>query len=282
MTDLATERAALLVLLKRSKGGWGVIARRVLAASSALAVAEEDGMLSPTLFEEDPWDSEVAAALEAEQRWIADGLRLVTVLDADYPLALLAVAQQPPFVFLRGIRDETDHQGIAVVGSRRATDASLAAATRIARELVESGRVVVSGLAAGIDAAAHTAALAAGGRTVAVIGTGLKRNYPAKNAELQRQVGERGLIVSQFWPDSPPTKISFPMRNEVMSAWACATLVIQADFKSGARLQARIALQQGRTLYLYEGLKSEDWACEYANLGKATFISGVADLALLT
>lgn len=280
MPDLDDERLALLVLLKRSSGGWGKLTRRVSEAGSALAIAAEEGLLSPTLFDEEvAWESEVEAARAAARRWSAENLQLVTVLDSEYPAALRDVSQQPPFVFLKGTRDAADHAGVAIIGSRRATDASLQAAHLLAAGLAEAGRVVVSGLAAGVDAAAHAGALAAGGRTVAIVGTGLLRTYPAANAELQRQIGDEGLLVSQFWPDAPPTKISFPMRNEVMSAWSSASLVVQADARSGARMQARVALSQGRRLFLYEpSLRTEEWALDYVRADRAMFVRTPSDL----
>jgi DNA processing protein len=123
---------------------------------------------------------------------------------------------------------------------------------------------VFSGLAAGIDTAAHTAALAQGGRTVAVIGTGINRVYPPQNAQLQRQIAGRGAVVSQFWPDAPPTRQSFPMRNAVMSGMTLASVVVEASNTSGARLQARLALAQGRSVFLLESVLAEEWARECA------------------
>jgi DNA processing protein len=273
------ERLALLVLLKRRANGWGDIARRILAGSSALALAEEFGELSGTLFdEEDSWDRDIEAARGAISSWTDEGLHLSTVVDPDYPGVLGDVGQTPPFIFWRGTRDDRDHRGIAIVGSRRASEPSLAAASRLAEDLAAAGRVVISGLAAGIDTAAHTAALQAGGRTVASIGTGLRRTYPAPNAALQERLCTDGLVISRFWPDGPPTKFSFPMRNEVMSAWGAATCVVQADMKSGARMQARVALQQGRDLFLYRTMEAEAWARDYVDAGKARFVDSAADM----
>ena len=126
---------------------------------------------------------------------------------------------------------------------------------------------VVSGLAEGIDTAAHTAAIAAGGRTVAVIGTGLRRAYQSVNAGLQDRIAREHLVLSQFWPDAGPTKTSFPMRNAVMSGYAAATVVIEAAWKSGARMQARLALEHGRPVFLHESLLQHDLAREYQTRG---------------
>ena len=122
----------------------------------------------------------------------------------------------------------------------------------------------MSGLAAGIDTAAHTAALDRGERTVAVIGTGLHHTYPPQNAGLQRTIGSEGAVVSQFWPDSPPSRRSFPMRNAVMSGISLATVIVEATQTSGARIQARLALAQGRRVFLLEQLLVQEWARELA------------------
>jgi DNA processing protein len=151
-----------------------------------------------------------------------------------------------------------------VIGSRNASPRGLETAAKLATHLVRSGFTVVSGLAAGIDTAAHTAALAGGGRTVAVIGTGLRRTYPPQNARLQGQIVAEGAVISQFWPDAPPTRQSFPMRNAVMSGISLATAIVEASETSGARIQARLALAQGRPVFLLASLLSQRWAQEYA------------------
>jgi DNA processing protein len=124
--------------------------------------------------------------------------------------------------------------------------------------------VVGSGLAAGIDTAAHTAGLAAGGRTVAVIGTGLGRCYPPENAALQRRIADGCAVVSRFWPDAGPTRRSFPMRNVLMSGLARATIVVEAAATSGARVQAQRALAHGRPVFLLRRLLEQPWARELA------------------
>ncbi|MBV9336376.1 MAG: DNA-protecting protein DprA, partial [Solirubrobacterales bacterium] len=190
----------------------------------------------------------------------------VTVLDPGYPANLRAVHDRPPIVFLAGELAPADANGIAVVGARKATPRGLAAAATIAEHLTERGYTVVSGLAAGIDTAAHTAVLNRNGRTVAVIGTGLARSYPPQNAALQRRIASECAVISQFWPDAPPTRRSFPMRNAVMSGFALATVVVEASDTSGARMQARLALAQGRPVFLLASLvERQAWAREYAS-----------------
>lgn len=274
---LAEERIALLALLRRKALSWPVLARRVAESRSAVAVAEQEGLASATLFD-DQWSDDLAAAEGALREWEQARLSFVSVLDADYPERLADVKQMPPFFFASGTYDARDASGVAVIGSRRASEASLAAAARLAAGLAEAGTVVVSGLAAGVDTAAHRGALAAGGRTVAVIGTGINRCYPADNAQLQARIGREGLLVSQFWPDSPPSKVSFPLRNELMAGWCWASCVVQADERSGARLQARVALAQGRRVFLYRTMESEEWARRYVEDGRAEFVSSADDI----
>jgi DNA processing protein len=131
--------------------------------------------------------------------------------------------------------------------------------------LAHAGFVVVSGLAAGVDSAAHAAALAAGGRTVAVIGAGLDHVYPPENAALHRQIAERAAIVSQFWPETPPSRQTFPMRNAVMSGLALGTVIVEASARSGARVQARRALGHGRPVFLLRRVLGQAWAAELAD-----------------
>ncbi|MBV8219028.1 MAG: DNA-protecting protein DprA, partial [Solirubrobacterales bacterium] len=199
------------------------------------------------------------------EHWSAQGMDLVTVLDRDYPPNLRAVHDRPPMVFVAGRLAHADARGVAVVGARKASRAGTHRAAAIAEHLVDHGYTVVSGLAAGIDTAAHTAALGKRGRTVAVIGTGLARHYPPENQALQKRIASTCAVVSQFWPDSPPSRRSFPMRNAVMSGIALATVVVEASDTSGARMQARLALAQGRPVFLLASLVArQQWARDYA------------------
>lgn len=137
-----------------------------------------------------------------------------------------------------------------MVGSRKASERGLRIATEVSRALVAEGITVAAGLAVGIDTAAHVAAIEAGGRTVAVIATGINRTYPAMNATLHEHISRTGLLISQFWPDAPPQKHTFLMRNATMSGYGIATVVIEAGEHSGARAQARMAVEHGRPVVL--------------------------------
>jgi DNA processing protein len=233
-------------------------------AGSALAVlAREQAPEQASLFgDQRPAPVEhIAAEIDA---WEAAGMRLHTVLDPGYPDNLRAVHDRPPFVFMAGAMVPADGRSIAVVGARAASPHGVGASGAIAEHLVEKGFTVVSGLATGIDRAAHMAALARGGRTLAVIGTGLRRSYPPQHADLQRRIAEECAVISQFWPDAPPSRRSFPMRNAVMSGLSLATVVVEASMTSGSRIQARLALEHGRPVFLLESLLEHDWAREFA------------------
>lgn len=245
----ADEQAALLTLLRSPDGrSWPQMAAEVSLAGSAIEVWREwigaDSLL-PELDE----DTAFADARAELASWHERGLRLITILDQDYPRRLLDIRETPPLLFVQG-QLRAEDQGMSVVGSRKASDRGLRMATDVAQLLVRKNLTVISGLAAGIDAAAHRAALTAGGRTVAFIGTGITKTYPAANARLQAEIGERGLLLSQFLPDTLPTRHSFPMRNAVMSGYGLATIVIEAGETSGARIQARLAVEHGRPVIL--------------------------------
>ncbi|MFJ5224385.1 DNA-processing protein DprA [Streptomyces sp. NPDC088400] len=279
--DQELERAALVTLLRRGERSWPEITDQVESVGSARDVLESalDASGQGALFDTGPTaDLDTVAAEIAA--WEREGMRLVTILDEDYPLYLRLVHQRPPFLFLRGAAVEAveEELRVAVVGTRTPTPEGVAHARAIAGGLAERGVTVVSGLAAGIDTAAHGTALAVGGRTAAVIGTGLRRSYPAQNARLQQEIAERGLVLSQFWPDAPPSKTSFPMRNAVMSGFSLATVVVEAAYRSGARMQARLALEHGRRVFLMRSLMVHEWAREYATRPNTTIIDGPDDV----
>lgn len=192
--------------------------------------------------------------------WRCAGIGVHTVLDDSYPDRLRDVPSLPPVLFTRGIVRPDDH-AVAVVGARHASSLGLSFAADLSTALVGLGVTVVSGLAAGIDTAAHAAALAAGGRTVAVLGTGVDRCYPPANRDLQTEVARRGLLLSQFWPDTPVREHNFVARNAVLCGYADACVITEAGESSSTRTLARHALDQGRPLILTTlVLKSAAWA----------------------
>jgi DNA processing protein len=272
------ERAALVALLRRPRVSWSDTTLAILEQGSAVAVLESELRAQQVLFTEgDPVESSIAAAVKDLDVWAAAGIGVHAFFDPGYPSRLRGIHQMPPMVFSRGTLT-TDHRAIAVVGTRQASERGLRIAATVAGDLARSGVTVVSGLAKGIDTTAHRAALDAGGRTVAVIGTGIDRYYPAENRALQDRISREGLVISQFWPDTSPHQRNFPMRNAVMSGYAAATVVVEAPWKSGARIQARLALEHGRPVVMPDQLLEHDWAREYAKKPGVHVVSNVRDL----
>lgn len=216
----------------------------------------EQGLRSVSSQRLDYWRSELV-------RLEGLGVSLVDPRDPSYPANLRMVPDRPPFLFMRGAIDEDDARAVAVVGARSAGQEGLATAHRLAQELASRCVTVVSGLAEGVDTAAHVGALSAGGRTIAVFGTGIRTVYPAKNRALAGSVAEHGACVSQFWPDQKGARWSFPARNIVTSGLSLGTVVVEASESSGAHLQALAALKHGKRLFLLEHLVSaQRWARE--------------------
>ncbi len=257
------ERTAMLALLLRKGVRWSSVTDEVMETGSALAVLEQaagQDTLFPSLVEQAP---EVVQARALIDSCTSQQVRVLCFFDPDYPGQLRDIHEMPPVVFTRG-HVHPDPRAIAVVGSRKASPYGLRMAYNIASRLAGMNVTVVSGLADGVDAAAHRAALDHHGRTVAVIGTGINRYYPRQNTGLQDEIAAHGMVLSQFLPDAPPTRTSFPMRNAVMSGYAAATIVVEAGEHSGARIQARYALQHGRPLIFPRELLVNQWAQKFA------------------
>lgn len=194
----------------------------------------------------------------------AAGARLITVLDDAYPANLRLIPDLPPFLFYLGELAEVDARSVAVVGTRQPGEDGIRRAARMSGLLAAQGVTVVSGLARGIDTAAHRAALESGARTIAVLGTGITRCYPAENRHLAQEITASGALVSQFWPTTPPTRYTFPRRNVVTSGISQGTVVIEATSTSGAKMQARLALDHGKKVFLIHSLvTSQPWARDY-------------------
>lgn len=207
--------------------------------------------------------------VDAELEAAADvGAHLTTVLDRDYPANLRLVPNLPPFLFVRGQITDGDTKSVAVVGTRKPTDAGIRRAAKMSHLLAAQDVTVVSGLARGIDAVAHRAALAAGGRTVAVLGTGITKCYPGEHSDLAEEIAGSGALVSQFWPTRSAAKDTFPRRNVVTSGISQGTVVIEASSTSGAKMQARIALDHGKKVFLIRSLvTAQPWAQGYLERG---------------
>lgn len=231
-------------------------ARRAGAVTRFAALPNEDGS-RPAL---DPAVAatlvRVLAAPEARLATLrASGVRIVTADDPAYPSRLRAIELPPPVLFVRGelASLEAEHV-VAIVGTRRPTEDGRATATRIAASIATAGATVVSGLALGIDGAAHAAVVHEGLPTVAVLGSGHDRLVPKAHRRLaDRILATGGAIVSELWPDQPPADWTFPRRNRVISGLSDATVVVEAPERSGALITAKHALEQGRGLFLVPG-----------------------------
>jgi DNA processing protein len=183
------------------------------------------------------------------------GIRWLPRTDPAFPHGLAAIFDPPAGLFLRGAApvELLDAPSVAVVGARSCSPYGRQVARMLGRELAAAGLVVVSGMARGIDGEAHRGALDAGGRTVAVLGCGVDRDYPAAHAELARRICERGLVVSEYAPGVEPAPWRFPARNRVIAGLAAATVVVEARERSGALITADLALEEGREVFAVPG-----------------------------
>ncbi len=195
----------------------------------------------------------VDTELRLAERW---NVRLVTLTDAEYPAALRRMDDPPVVLYVRGAwRQEDGEHGVSLVGSRLASPRGLTLARRFARELAGAGCSIISGLARGIDTAGHWGALDAGGRTIAVLGSGMAQLFPKENEELARRICEgHGAVVSEFPMSMRPSRTSFPQRNRIVAAWSRASLVVEAPHRSGALHTARLSAEHyGNSVFALPG-----------------------------
>lgn len=259
-TSLREEQAALVDLLRRRPSGmtWHELTAQILSHGGAIELAAE--LDANTLFLTCDRQAELDQARAAVDSWAASGLDFIAITDDRYPGAVRDIHQAPPFLFADGAVLQSDI-GVSVVGSRDVSALGRRMAISVAGTLAGIGVTVISGLAKGVDTAAHRSAIEARGRPVGLIGTGIRNSYPAENRDLHRLVSEHGLLLSQFWPDAPPQKHNFLMRNATMSGYGVATVVIEAGEYSGARTQARMAVEHGRPVILTDLVVNRtDWA----------------------
>jgi DNA processing protein len=195
-----------------------------------------------------------AAAVDAVLEWAAvDDHAVLTLADADYPRLLLEIPDPPAVLYLHGRRELIGRPGLAVVGSRNATPQGVSNAEQFARSFSAAGLTIVSGLALGIDAAAHLGGLDQAGSTIAVLGTGADILYPQRNRALGERISREGLIVSEFPLGTPPHGSNFPRRNRIISGLARGCLVVEAALASGSLITARLAADQGRDVFAIPG-----------------------------
>ncbi len=229
---------------------FGCPANVFTASRSAL---ERVGLKPPTIRE--LHDSEVLQKAAAEiERLEPLGIELVTLGDPDYPSLLREIHDPPLVLYLRGRwREAIARPCLAVVGSRRSSSYGINAAASLARDLAAQGLTIVSGLARGIDAAAHRGALDGAGLTIAVVGTGLDSTYPAEHRPLSTEIVASGAIISEFPLATPPLPQNFPYRNRILSGLCFGVLIVEAAEHSGSLITARMAAEQGRDVYAVPG-----------------------------
>jgi DNA processing protein len=199
------------------------------------------------------WESVVD--LGAELKRISDfGASVITQTSSMYPKSLREIHSPPIVLYVWGELQERDHHAIGVIGSRRTTHYGSESAKKLSYQLAYAGLTVISGLARGIDTAAHQGALAAKGRTIAVIGSGLSKLYPPENAGLAEKIRSgNGAILSEFSMEIEPDRQTFPMRNRIISGWSQGILIVEAGSNSGALITASQAIEQGRSVYAVPG-----------------------------
>jgi DNA processing protein len=199
------------------------------------------------------WESTID--LGAELKRVRDfGATVITEQSASYPRSLREIHAPPIVLYVWGELQDRDHHAIGIIGARRTTYYGTESAKKLSYQLAYAGLTVISGLARGIDTAAHHGALAAKGRTIAVIGSGLAKLYPPENAALAEKIRNgNGAVVSEFSMDIEPDRQTFPMRNRIISGWSHGILVVEAGLNSGALITAAQALEQGRSVYAVPG-----------------------------
>ncbi len=183
----------------------------------------------------------------------SQGIRVLTWDDEDYPARLNEISNPPPVLYVQGTYIPSDEWAVAVVGTRRITPYGRQVTERIVTKLAQAGVTVISGLARGIDGVAHKIALETGGRTLAVLGSGVDRIYPPEHRKLAVQVAENGALISDYAPGTPPEASNFPPRNRLIAGLSMATIVVEADKRSGALITANFANDQGRDVFAVPG-----------------------------
>ena len=218
------------------------------ASRSALRSVVSDKTVTQLL------DTDNSVQVSAALAWATgQDQHLVTLADANYPQTLLQIPDPPTLLYVRGRCELLNRPTLSIVGSRSPTPQGLQNAERFAAALADAGLVIASGLALGIDAAAHKGALSVHGDTIAFIGTGIDRIYPARNHALALEIGSKGCIVSEYPLGTPVTAANFPRRNRLISGIARGVLVVEAATESGSLISARLASEQGREVFAIPG-----------------------------
>lgn len=257
MTSDASLKAWLALSLTRGLGGESV--RRLLKefGSPEAVFAASAGSLKAIV------KADVAAeitkgiandAIAPTLDWLQDGNNhVVTLADSDYPQALLNIPDPPLLLYVKGRLDLLNSSSLAIVGSRNATPQGIHNAGAFASSLSDAGLCIVSGMAHGIDAAAHRGALQGKGGSIAIVGTGLDKVYPAANRDLAHALAAQGALISEFPLGTPPLAANFPRRNRLISGMSIGCLVVEANMQSGSLITARLASEQGRDVFAIPG-----------------------------
>ena len=246
------------VALKRLIAAFGAPDRTFSAGRDELIAV---GGLSPRQAEavlRGPAD-EALRAIDREFRWLEpSGIRIVTCTEPHFPSRLREIPDPPLFIYVSGALEEMDLNAVAIVGSRRATAKGRLVTEEISRELAEAGFTIVSGLARGVDAVAHQAALSVGGCTVAVMGSGIDQTYPPEHCELRAKIERNGAVISELPVGAPPDAHHFPRRNRIISGLCLGVVVTEAAIESGSLITARLANEQGREVFAVPGFVKDD------------------------
>jgi DNA processing protein len=252
---MGLQTAVAASLLPASRSRVGTLFKEFVISDSAAA---SHGVLLSTLAAAcGLTESDVTGALASAAAMLSEagriGIEPVPWYDARYPVLLSCIRDPPPVLWIRGNPAALARPVVAVVGSRAATDYARQVGERLGGELAERGIVVASGLARGVDSAAHSGCLGAGGETVAVLGSGLDRIYPAEHQDLAANICKQGVLVSELGPGAPPLPEHFPLRNRIISGISLAVVVVEASEKSGSLITARCGLEQGRDVMAVPG-----------------------------
>jgi DNA processing protein len=265
------------ILTKRLVEHFGGIAAVLAAPPHRLEAVEGIGReRAERIARADP-----QAAEQEIDRAAAQGVRIIGYADADYPAALRNIADPPPCLYVRGRIEPEDAVALGIVGARHCTVYGAEQAERFAALAAQAGMTVVSGMALGIDTAAHRGALQAQGRTIAVLGCGMCHLYPPRSGELAEQIAASGALLSDFPMETPPVEHNFPRRNRIIAGLSLGVLVVEASQRSGALITARLATEYNREVFAVPGRVDTAHAegCHHLiRTGAAKLVTNLADI----
>jgi DNA processing protein len=278
-TELGDATLAVVALARRCPDSWIAVSdalNRLIAEGTSLRVlvAVIDAQLHPIGL---PLAFE--GNLMAELPDLTAGYTVIDATSDRYPADLDVVDGRPLLLYVKGTLPDIQRSSLAIVGTRKPSRAAVDAAFEIAAEVARAGHPVVSGLAEGVDTAAHRGALSVDGVTVAVMGTGIDQIFPRQNAELADQIAQTGALVTQFAPGQGPSKTTFPARNALIAGLADASLLVELNERSGTRIEAERTLEQGKPVWLWAPImRSAAWAHTFAERDGVSFVESIAQI----